>query len=85
MSEHEKKKVAIIGGGLGAMSSAFALTAPEQNGRYDVTVHTMGWRLGGKGASGRNPEIHDRIEEHGLHIFMGFYVLHTRYLCKNQR
>lgn len=31
----------------------------------------MGWRLGGKGASGRGK--HDRIEEHGLHLWMGFY------------
>jgi uncharacterized protein with NAD-binding domain and iron-sulfur cluster len=31
----------------------------------------MGWRLGGKGASGRGPA--DRIEEHGLHVWLGFY------------
>ena len=31
----------------------------------------MGWRLGGKGASGRG--VADRIEEHGLHLWMGFY------------
>src|SRR5262249_29789301 len=29
--------------------------------------------LGGKGASGRNRERADRIEEHGLHLFFGFY------------
>jgi len=31
----------------------------------------MGWRLGGKGASGRGPA--NRVEEHGLHLWMGFY------------
>jgi uncharacterized protein with NAD-binding domain and iron-sulfur cluster len=31
----------------------------------------MGWRLGGKGASGRG--MADRVEEHGLHLWMGFY------------
>jgi uncharacterized protein with NAD-binding domain and iron-sulfur cluster len=31
----------------------------------------MGWRLGGKGASGRGPS--GRIEEHGLHLWLGFY------------
>jgi uncharacterized protein with NAD-binding domain and iron-sulfur cluster len=31
----------------------------------------MGWRLGGKGASGRG--VANRIEEHGLHLWMGFY------------
>src|SRR5262249_5497090 len=35
------------------------------------TVYQMGFRLGGKGASGRGPA--DRIEEHGLHLWMGFY------------
>ena len=39
--------------------------------RYDVTVYQPGWRLGGKGASGRGPA--DRVEEHGLHVWMGFY------------
>ena len=33
----------------------------------------MGWRLGGKGANGRNSLHHDRIQEHGIHIFAGFY------------
>lgn len=64
-------RVAIIGGGCAAMSAAHALTQPEQNGRFDVTVYQQGWRLGGKGASGRGPN--GRIEEHGLHIWMGFY------------
>ena len=36
-----------------------------------MTVYQLGWRLGGKGASGRGPA--DRIEEHGLHLWMGFY------------
>ena len=50
------------------------LTAtPELRDRFDVTLHTIGWRLGGKGASGRNPDKGLRIEEHGLHIWFGFY------------
>ena len=53
------------------MAAAFELTRPEHQGRYTVTVYQQGWRLGGKGASGRGPG--DRIEEHGLHIWMGFY------------
>jgi uncharacterized protein with NAD-binding domain and iron-sulfur cluster len=40
---------------------------------YDITVYQMGWRLGGKGASGRNRAHADRVEEHGLHIIFGFY------------
>lgn len=41
--------------------------------RYEVTVHQLGFRLGGKGASSTNPEVSHRIEEHGLHVWMGFY------------
>jgi len=64
-------KVAVMGGGCAAMAAAFELTRPEHGGRFAVTVYQMGWRLGGKGASGRGQ--HDRIEEHGLHLWMGFY------------
>ncbi|MDB2352581.1 NAD(P)-binding protein [Luminiphilus sp.] len=67
----EPTKVAIIGGGCSAMATAFDLTRPELEGQYQVTIYQQGFRLGGKGASGRGPG--DRIEEHGLHIFMGFY------------
>jgi uncharacterized protein with NAD-binding domain and iron-sulfur cluster len=69
-----KTRVAILGGGVGAMSAAYALTeSPGWADRYDVTVYQMGWRLGGKGASGRNAAHGQRIEEHGLHIWMGCY------------
>jgi uncharacterized protein with NAD-binding domain and iron-sulfur cluster len=64
-------RVAIVGGGCASLTTAFELTRPEHNGRYEVTVYQMGWRLGGKGASGRG--VADRVEEHGLHLFMGFY------------
>jgi hypothetical protein len=36
-------------------------------------VYTEGWRLGGKGASGRNYDVADRVEEHGLHVWFGCY------------
>lgn len=69
-----KTKVAILGGGVGAMSAAFELTSePDWKDRYEVTVYQMGWRLGGKGASGRNAAVCQRIEEHGLHFWLGFY------------
>jgi uncharacterized protein with NAD-binding domain and iron-sulfur cluster len=67
----ERVKVAVIGGGCAAMAAAFELTRPSHAGRYEVTVYQVGWRLGGKGASGRGPA--GRIEEHGLHLWMGFY------------
>jgi len=72
--ESSRTKIAILGGGVGAMSAAFGLTeAPNWQERYDITVYQLGWRLGGKGASGRNPARGERIEEHGLHIWFGFY------------
>ncbi len=67
----EPVRVAIIGGGCGAMTAAYELSRPEHNGRYAVTVYQQGWRLGGKGASGRGPSA--RVEEHGLHVWLGFY------------
>ncbi|HYH94664.1 NAD(P)-binding protein [Hyalangium sp.] len=68
----KKKRVAVLGGGAAAMTTAYHLSrTPELRDEYEVTVFQLGWRLGGKGASGRGP--HGRIEEHGLHIFWGFY------------
>ena len=69
-----KKRVAILGGGVSAMTTAFWLTSyPGWKDEWEIDVYQLGWRLGGKGASGRNPAHHQRIEEHGLHIFLGFY------------
>jgi uncharacterized protein with NAD-binding domain and iron-sulfur cluster len=70
----QKTKVAVLGGGVGSMVTAFELTStPALREKYEVTVYQMGWRLGGKGASGRNMQRQGRIEEHGLHIWFGFY------------
>ena len=69
----ERTKVAILGGGLSGLVTAWNLTAPEQQDRFEVTVHQLGWRLGGKCATGRNAAEGDRIQEHGLHVFMGAY------------
>ncbi len=67
-----RKKIAILGGGVGGIATALELTAePDWQSRYEVTVYQTGWRLGGKGASGRGEN--GRIEEHGLHIWLGFY------------
>jgi uncharacterized protein with NAD-binding domain and iron-sulfur cluster len=69
-----KVKIAILGGGMGAMSAALALSEIDPAGKkYEITVHQLGWRLGGKTASGRNPKYGQRIEEHGLHIWSGAY------------
>ncbi|HEY2258133.1 MAG TPA: FAD-dependent oxidoreductase [Solirubrobacteraceae bacterium] len=73
-NDGEPIKVAVLGGGVGAMVAAFELTRPELAGRFEVTVYQPGWRLGGKGASGRTKvRGGQRIEEHGLHVWFGFY------------
>jgi uncharacterized protein with NAD-binding domain and iron-sulfur cluster len=92
----KKKKIAVLGGGMGSLTTVWELTnQPGWDALYDITVYQLGWRLGGKGASGRNmkpiqgaiklpKEVTEtvatetiapnyRIEEHGLHIFFGFY------------
>ncbi len=67
-----RTKIAILGGGLGGLSAAYELTSqPRWYERYEITIYQKGWRLGGKGASGRGEN--GRIEEHGLHCFWGFY------------
>lgn len=71
MSTRAPIEVAIIGGGCAALAAAFELSRPALRERYHVTVYQLGWRLGGKGASGRGAG--GRIEEHGLHLWMGFY------------
>lgn len=69
-----KRKIAILGGGIAGLTAAYELTLrPGHRDRYDITVFQMGHRLGGKGASSRNAKAHQRIEEHGLHVFWGFY------------
>ena len=74
MMSGKPKKVAILGGGVGSMAAAFELTQePDWQQKYDITVYQLGWRLGGKGASGRNQKLGARIQEHGLHIWAGYY------------
>ncbi|HEX7443492.1 MAG TPA: NAD(P)-binding protein, partial [Acidimicrobiales bacterium] len=72
MGAPHRQSVAILGGGMGALTTAFELTEGDWTKRYDrVTVYQRGWRLGGKGASSRGE--HGRIEEHGLHVLLGYY------------
>jgi uncharacterized protein with NAD-binding domain and iron-sulfur cluster len=69
-----KQRIVILGGGVGAMTTAFELTNWDGwQDALEIDVYQMGWRLGGKGASGRRRDLADRIEEHGLHVWMGFY------------
>jgi len=53
---------------MAGLTAAWALSA--QDG-VEVTVYEREWHLGGKGASVRGE--HGRIEEHGLHVWLGYY------------
>lgn len=65
-------KVAILGGGMAGLSAAWRLSEPGWRARFEsITVYQRGWRLGGKGASSRGSN--GRIEEHGLHVWLGSY------------
>jgi uncharacterized protein with NAD-binding domain and iron-sulfur cluster len=67
------KKITVLGGGASALAAAFEIRTAWPEAQIDV--YTLGWRLGGKGASGRNmnPGMGYRIEEHGLHMWSGLY------------
>jgi uncharacterized protein with NAD-binding domain and iron-sulfur cluster len=57
---------------MAGLAAAWRLSEPGWHDRFEsITVHQRGWRLGGKGASSRGR--HGRIEEHGLHLWLGFY------------
>ncbi len=57
---------------MAGLTAAWRLTDPEVRDQVDsVTVYQRGFRLGGKGASSRG--FDGRIEEHGLHIWLGYY------------
>jgi hypothetical protein len=59
-----KIRIAILGDGCGGIAIAFWLTSTAAlRARYDVTVCTRGWRLGGKGASGRDQRLANRVKE----------------------
>jgi uncharacterized protein with NAD-binding domain and iron-sulfur cluster len=63
-------RVAILGGGMAGLAAAWRLSDPD-GPPVEVTVYQRGWRLGGKGASSRG--VNGRIEEHGLHVWLGYY------------
>jgi uncharacterized protein with NAD-binding domain and iron-sulfur cluster len=70
----QKKKIAVLGGGVAALSTVYSLTSePGWSDHYEITVYQLGWRLGGKGATGRDLSFGNRLVEHGYHAWFGFY------------
>ncbi|MGH2759735.1 MAG: NAD(P)-binding protein, partial [Actinomycetota bacterium] len=76
-----KRRIAIVGAGPAGLSTAFHLTdQPGWSDDYDVDVYQLAWRVGGKGATGRNPDAFERIQEHGIHLFGNMYFNSLRML-----
>ncbi len=71
-TETGKKKIAILGGGCSAVTTAMLLSDEKWKDQIEsITIYQLGWRMGGKGATGRGKN--GSIEEHGLHIWLGYY------------
>src|SRR5262249_16061731 len=69
-----REKIAILGRGMPSLTPPFASPdTQELRDRYEIPVYQDGWLLGGKGASVRNRDENGRIEEHGLHVWLGYY------------
>ena len=79
--------VAVLGGGPAGLACAWLLSNPMFNNqsawqpptnrplKVNVTLVEKQCRPGGKAASGRRTDTQNfRIEEHGLHVLMGFYA-----------
>jgi uncharacterized protein with NAD-binding domain and iron-sulfur cluster len=76
------QRIVIVGAGPSGLATALHLTDPTLNPnwekRYKVEIYQLGWRAGGKGATGRNENAYERIEEHGIHLFGNMYYNSTR-------
>ena len=68
----EKKKIHILGAGMSSLTTAYEL-CNEDNWQdlYDITIHVLGWRCGGKTSTGRGPAM--EVKEVGIHILQGWY------------
>jgi uncharacterized protein with NAD-binding domain and iron-sulfur cluster len=67
-----RPRVVVIGGGMAGLTAAWRLSDGDWRARFsEITVIERSHRLGGKGASSRG--VHGRIEEHGLHVWLGHY------------
>jgi uncharacterized protein with NAD-binding domain and iron-sulfur cluster len=68
------RRVVVIGAGVAGLTTAHELTRTEAaRSDWTVDVFEMGHRIGGRLFSAHRPEASGRNEEHGLHVWFGFY------------
>lgn len=77
-SDDKPIKVAILGSGIGALTTAWRLlnddVQRQANKKFELTMYQVGFRLGGKLTTGRAPaEENYKIQDHGLHTLYGYY------------
>jgi uncharacterized protein with NAD-binding domain and iron-sulfur cluster len=69
----KRTRVAILGAGPAGLAAAWGLSnSASLRERFEVTVYQVGWRAGGKVASGRIG-IENRIRQNGTHYLFGCY------------
>src|SRR4029078_2028814 len=68
-SAKRKKRAVVLGAGPAGLSAAMALA---ESGEHEVHVYQMGWRAGGKCATGRDAG-HFRTRQNGSHYLFGCY------------
>ncbi len=69
-----KRRVVVVGAGVAGLTCAHELSRTAEARRtYAVRVFEMGHKVGGRLASAHNPQRWGRNEEHGLHVWFGWY------------
>ncbi len=69
-----RQKIAVIGGGVGAMTAVYAITTiPGWNSATTSRCISSAGAAAARGPRGAMPPHHQRIEEHGLSYLAGFY------------
>jgi uncharacterized protein with NAD-binding domain and iron-sulfur cluster len=69
-----QRRVIIIGAGISGLTAAHELTrTPRARARWQVEIVEMGHRVGGRLSSAHRPDAWQRNEEHGLHVWFGWY------------
>jgi uncharacterized protein with NAD-binding domain and iron-sulfur cluster len=72
-SSTQRTRVAILGAGPAGLAAAWGLSnSAALRERFDVTVYQVGWRAGGKLASGRIGK-ENRVRQNGTHYLFGCY------------
>jgi uncharacterized protein with NAD-binding domain and iron-sulfur cluster len=66
---NKKKRAVVLGAGPAGLAAALHLV---ESGEYEVDIYQMGWRAGGKCATGRDAG-HLRARQNGSHYLFGCY------------